>query len=264
MKAEIAELDGKKEAETAPVKEALTTEEEQLTARLNELYAALRAAKDGLNENREKWYEARREKARKKQEAAAQRREEEQARRDAERKAAAQSARAERKAAIPYASEIRDCNMLLAYLDGLVSDNQAGDNNGAAAAAKPAGTGKKPIPTEEDDWGSFATQKKKGRKNKNKQSKPKFSITLQDMEQFVKLGFSAPMTLEDVPVLREKVAAKADELTKKSAAEHASTLAEIAKEEAEEAAAEAAAAEKRKKKEDAAAAETTAEAVTKD
>merc|ERR1712000_24187 len=110
----------------------------------------------------------------------------------------------------------------------------------------------------------MGTQKKKGRKNKNKQSKPKFSITLQDMEQFVKLGFSAPMTLEDVPVLREKVAAKADELTKKSAAEHASTLAEIAKEEAEEAAAEAAAAEKRKKKEDAAAAETTAEAVTKD
>ncbi len=65
------------QGETKPVKEALTTEEQQLTEELNSLYAQLRSSKDGLNTNREKWYEARREKVRKQAEKQQARRDEE-------------------------------------------------------------------------------------------------------------------------------------------------------------------------------------------
>ena len=246
LRAEIAALDNKEEAESAPVKKALSTEEEVLTDQLNKLYADLRAAKDGLNENREKWYEARREKQRKNVEKAQQRREEEYARREAEKKAAAVAARQDKKSVVPYAKEIRDCNSLLAYLDGLAvktDDKKSADKPKSDAEDKPAADDKHPEnanqkgrgpPIAEDDWAAFAKPKKKGgRKNKNKQVK--LSINLQSMDQFAKLGFPPPMSLEDVPALREQIAAKQAELQKKSDAERAEILAQIEKEEAEEA-----------------------------
>jgi hypothetical protein len=253
LRAEIAALDGKETTEQKPEKDALSSEEQQLTDKLNGLYAMLRSTKDGLNENREKWYEARRTKKREAVEKAQARRDEEFARREAERKQIAADERNEKKNAIPYAKEIRDCGSLLSYLDGLVKP--AGEANKTSSNSnnkKPAPRGP---PAGEDDWGAFAVQKKK--KGKGAKKNTKFTINLQSMDQFVQLGFPAPLSLEEVPGLREKVAAKLAEYKEKSEKEHAATLEVIAKEEAEEArlekekaAAKEAAVEEEKKEEE--------------
>ncbi len=210
---------------------------------MNNLYAQLRATKDALNENREKWYEARREKQRKAVEKAQQKRDEDNARREAERKKASLEERNEKKSVVPHAKEIRDCAALLAYLDDLIASSATAPAAAAAPApaVAPAQRGPK---IADDDWANFAP--KKGKKNNNaskaEPKKAKFVINLQSMEQFAKLGFAPPMSLEDVPKVRAEVAAKHDALVVKSEAERAAILAQIAAEEAAEAASAPAAA----------------------
>lgn len=246
IKHEIATLDGKEVAETKPVKEQLTSEEQQLTDELNKLYAQLREAKDGLNTNREKWYEARREKARKAVEKQQQKRDEFRAQRAKEARERAASARAERVSVVPYAKEMGDCESLLQYLDGLLeADKPKSATEEVAAApvavAPPAGIVVKPAaPAVEDDWGSFAANNRKAKGGKGKAKKvnnqqPKFVMNLASMDQFTKQGFVPPMKMEDVPKTRELVKAKLDALQAKSTAERQVILDQIAKEEAEEA-----------------------------
>lgn len=175
-------------------------------------------------------------------EKAQQKREEDNARREAERKKAALEERNEKKSVVPHAKEIRDCAALLAYLDDLIASSSASAASAAPAVAPVQQRGPK---IADDDWGNFAT--KKGKKNapaasKTEPKKAKFVINLQSMEQFAKLGFAPPMTLEEVPKVRADVAAKHSALVAKSEAERAEILAKIAVEEAAEAAAEAAAA----------------------
>ncbi len=240
LRAEIAALDGKEAVEQKPVKEALTSEEQVLMDQLNGLYAQLRTTKDGLNENREKWYEARREKARKTQEKAHAKQEEERARREAERKKASLDERNEKKAEVPHAKEIRDCAALLAYLDGLLVVPVAASTAPTTGVAPSTVVVQRGPKIADDDWGNFAAGNKKGKKTASAAKihdtkKAKFVINLQSMEQFAKLGFAPPMSLEQVPAVREQVAAKHAELVTKSELQRAQTLAKIAEEEAAEA-----------------------------
>lgn len=247
LKGEIAALDGKVAVEDKPVKEALSTEEQQLTDRLNSLHAQLREASDNLRNNREKWYEDRREKKRKAEEKVAEKRAEEKARRAKEARERAVAEREERKSVIPYQKELGDLVSLLQYLDGLVEQEEAAKKAETAPAAAPATTVAAPqglVPLkkkEEDDWGAFAANNKKSKGKASKpaqqtQQKSKFVVNFQSIEQFRKQGFTAPMSMEQVPATRAAVKAKLDALQAKSDAERAVTLQEIAKAEADEAA----------------------------
>lgn len=255
LRAEVSALDGKEQAEQKPVKDALSTEEEQLTEELNNLYAQLRATKDGLNENREKWFAARHEKQRLAAEKVQQRKIEENAKREEERKKIEEEERQVKKLEVPYANEIRELKALLTYLDQLAQENEVKEEPRvtpaapAPAAAEPKLTTPAGIPAnakvlvpgnrkplaQDDDWGTFASENKKGKKKNNdkpvkktEKKATKFVINLYSLEQFKKLGFDAPLSYEEIPKVRTQVAARHQEFLNKSSKEKQALMAQIA------------------------------------